>query len=308
MGKQLEELSDGLLAPWFALHEQPPPRLFHYTTVEGLLGILRDQCMWATHSAYLNDPSEIVHAHSIIQQVLEDRSEVEEHPSAKELLFRARYAINPDDGMYQYFVISFCEDADLLSQWRGYSNRGGGYALGCDTRKIKALADPSPALTLRRVIYDHDQQRELITITIDAALSELKRVVRADVDVLSANRIIPYFVMFLRDHFAEYHFSFKNLAFSEEKEWRLIVQTNSGAREAVLKDLQFRASAGIAIPYLPIALTNVSFEDGGRLPITQIVYGPTIDSQRAKHSLRDLLDKYGYFSASVESSQVPLRS
>lgn len=308
MGNQLEELSAGLMAPWFALHEQPPSQLFHYTTVEGLLGILGGQCLWATHSAYLNDPSEIVHAHSIIQQALEDEAKAEEHPWAKELLFRARYAIHPDDGMYQYFVISFCEDADLLSQWRGYSNRSGGYAMGFDTRTIKALADPSPALTLRCVIYDHDRQRKLIASTIAAALAEFKRVVASDAKEELANRIVPYFVMFLRDHFSEYHFSFKNLAFREEKEWRLIVQTDSASRQAVLKDLQFRAAGGIAVPYLPVALMSVPSEQGGRLPITRIVYGPTINAQRAKHSLRALLDKCGHDSASIESSQVPLRS
>jgi hypothetical protein len=307
MGDRLENLSARLLAPWFDVHEEPPTHLFHYTTVEGLLGILHDHSIWATHSAYLNDPSEITHAHSFIQQILEKKAEAEEHPVAKELLFRARYAINPADGMYQYFVISFCEDADLLSQWRGYSNRGGGYALGFDSKVIKELADPSPALTLRRVVYDHDQQRELINTTIDAALAELKDVMEPADDAKTADRIIPYFVMFLRDHFSEYHFSFKNLAFREEKEWRLIVQTNSGARERVLKDLQFRASGGIAVPYLPVGLMHDPTERGGRLPVTTVVYGPTVDSQRAKHSLRDALDKYGYTSVSIASSQVPLR-
>jgi hypothetical protein len=249
-----------------------------------------------------------VHAHSIIQQILEEKAEAEDHLAAKELLFRARHAINPNDGMYQYFVISFCEDEDLLSQWREYSNRGGGYALGFDTRIIEELADPSPALTLRRVIYDHDQQRTQISATIDAVLTELKHLVRPTADVESANRIIPYFVMFLRDHLSEYHFSFKNLAFREEKEWRLILQTNFGARETVLRDMQFRASGGIAVPYVPIGLMSEPVERGGRLPITKIVFGPTVDSQRAEHSLRDALDKYGYPSASIASSQVPLRS
>ena len=32
--------------------------LYHYTTQEGLLGILRDKCIWATDIRYLNDTSE----------------------------------------------------------------------------------------------------------------------------------------------------------------------------------------------------------------------------------------------------------
>lgn len=40
--------------------EEPkePELLYHYTTQEGLLGILKDRCIWATHIRYLNDTSE----------------------------------------------------------------------------------------------------------------------------------------------------------------------------------------------------------------------------------------------------------
>jgi hypothetical protein len=32
--------------------------MYHYTTQAGLLGILRDNCIWATAAQYLNDSSE----------------------------------------------------------------------------------------------------------------------------------------------------------------------------------------------------------------------------------------------------------
>ena len=32
--------------------------LYHYTTLEGLTGILEHRCLWATHYRYLNDSSE----------------------------------------------------------------------------------------------------------------------------------------------------------------------------------------------------------------------------------------------------------
>ena len=33
-------------------------RLFHYTSAEGLYGILDSECLWATHFKFLNDSSE----------------------------------------------------------------------------------------------------------------------------------------------------------------------------------------------------------------------------------------------------------
>ena len=36
----------------------PEGLLYHYTTQHGLLGILKQKCIWATHIRYLNDTSE----------------------------------------------------------------------------------------------------------------------------------------------------------------------------------------------------------------------------------------------------------
>jgi hypothetical protein len=37
------------------------------------------------------------------------------------------------------FAISFCDDGDLLSQWRGYGSFGSGYAIGFEPRKFDIL-------------------------------------------------------------------------------------------------------------------------------------------------------------------------
>lgn len=36
----------------------PPPILHHYTTQEGLLGIVESKSIWATNIYYLNDAAE----------------------------------------------------------------------------------------------------------------------------------------------------------------------------------------------------------------------------------------------------------
>jgi hypothetical protein len=44
-----------------ALPPQQRPKsrsLFHYTTAQGLLGIIKDRCLFATHADFSNDPSE----------------------------------------------------------------------------------------------------------------------------------------------------------------------------------------------------------------------------------------------------------
>src|SRR5436189_200043 len=51
-GKILEEV----------LSHRPDRTLYHYTNQAGLLGIIRSRQIWATHTQYLNDTREFLHA------------------------------------------------------------------------------------------------------------------------------------------------------------------------------------------------------------------------------------------------------
>src|SRR6516164_4036522 len=59
-----------LYAEWIPFHDQRPPTLYHYTTAQGLLGIMESNRLWATNVRFLNDPSEIDYAICIIRESL----------------------------------------------------------------------------------------------------------------------------------------------------------------------------------------------------------------------------------------------
>jgi hypothetical protein len=48
--------------------------LYHYTDAGGLMGILESQRLWASNAAYLNDPTELLHARSVYREWLEANS------------------------------------------------------------------------------------------------------------------------------------------------------------------------------------------------------------------------------------------
>jgi hypothetical protein len=48
-----------------------PEMLFHYTTPDGLIGIVRDNCLWASSVFYLNDAQELIGGIEIARQQLE---------------------------------------------------------------------------------------------------------------------------------------------------------------------------------------------------------------------------------------------
>jgi len=70
---------------------------------------------------------------------------------------------------YRFYVASFCEDGNLLSQWRGYGSPGSGFNLGFVSKGITVVQTDfeakKPAL-LRRVEYDRDKQKAIVKMAI----------------------------------------------------------------------------------------------------------------------------------------------
>lgn len=113
-------------------------RLYHYTSVSGLRGIVDSGNIRATHLGFLNDLSEG-------RAALADDG------------WRARLA--QADRRAPLFIASFCRHREphqlkngLLSQWRGYAGEGGGYCVVFDEDALDDLVAAecriSPDLTI----------------------------------------------------------------------------------------------------------------------------------------------------------------
>jgi hypothetical protein len=101
--------------------------LYHYTSAQGLLGIIQTREIWATNVLYLNDSSELSDAAEFLT------SELGSTPSRAwddDGLASMTLSSYSKDASVDHFVVSFCEDGNLLSQWRGYGASGTSYAIG----------------------------------------------------------------------------------------------------------------------------------------------------------------------------------
>ena len=153
---------------------QVHPKLFHYTSEKGLFAILESQCLWATHSQFLNDTQEMRHFSEILPKLIQPElirranELASTHEEAKRYLEEnggpenvcaeeaSRLAesmcttlLNPDPNefLFEFYVASFCtpdgaydevRNHGLLSQWR-YYGQNGGYALVFDTVQLEQL-------------------------------------------------------------------------------------------------------------------------------------------------------------------------
>lgn len=270
--------------------------LYHYTTLDGLRGILKSRSIWCSHYSSFNDPLELQYGKGIVLTQLNNSVATEGNDDIKKLL---RYIITTieafDKAQYHFFVACFSEAESLLSQWRGYSDDSGGYNLSISfdsetkfSHNIDKLTDES-SLDLRKVIYEADLQKEIVekcvTKIIEGAKSALKRL--KEKGPLQQDNL-PYPIDPVNTLF-DIIFSIKHLGFHEEREWRLIKGISS-YHTSELSLLKFRESRGGLIPYIhTYVYKNVG--DSLEFPLKELRYGPMLEDLRTRASL-DLLLHY----------------
>src|SRR5262245_41256104 len=276
----------GLYQQWESRHRSPPVLLYHYTTAQGLLSMLKSGHLWATESRYMNDPREFLHGAEIILQVM-DRLDRRKSPARSLLDVRRQVQAHIEEKLpnARTFCVSCCTKGDLLSQWRGYGDSGGGYALGFQPRFLFGRTRPErpPLRSLLRVIYNRKQQDHLVARWGRAVIAG--QIGGAD----------SYFWRF----FSEAIISFKDPAYAEEGEWRLVQFGRAWDRRGQwLHPVQFRERKGEVVPYADIDLSQTK-EFPRRLPISEIVHGPTQDPERSSKALRLLIEGSGYAAGQI---------
>ncbi len=136
--------------------QRPATTLYHYTSAEGLIGIVESKSLWASGIHYLNDTAGYKHAVSIVRDfVTRELASNLDHPwkDLFEKILRGESFYTDD----MVFVGSLSEAKDKLSQWRGYCPTGGGYCIGFSPELIERQAKTQD-FHLLKCEYDLKQQ------------------------------------------------------------------------------------------------------------------------------------------------------
>ncbi|EKD29046.1 MAG: hypothetical protein ACD_79C00102G0003 [uncultured bacterium] len=311
--------------------------LWHYTTLEGLKGILENQNIWATDYRFLNDSTELHTAKEIFirnlipdikEMILDDCSVnkeneniVKTHGGIDNLsrldaqnVLQVFYDVLND--RFTTYLISFCSHTDdsefiqnngLLSQWRGYG-KNGGFAILFNKEKLIELFEKE---------YD---EYELFFCNQDKCIynspkpvSEVFKSALNNVNKLSA-RVYKHSKEWLTNNrlaaTEEEIKSFNNCvsflkheAFKEESEHRFVIMKPNEliGKNKKEKEIHFRKKSGEKIPYIRV------FENMGRLPIVKIIIGPHQDQKHFEISLKSFLNELGLNEIEIIKSEIPYR-
>jgi hypothetical protein len=248
--------------------------IYHYTTISGLIGIISSKELWASDCRFLNDGTELSYARDIF---LKEVVKLKLPPPG-----RGSGYIIPGNSLdyFQMFISCFCEDGDLLSQWRGYG-KDQGYSLGFYTHLLNA-----PGIEeIKPVQYGIDNPKEYFAGELDAAVQPT-----AHPGVEGWHRsgwILPRLV------------TVKHPSFFEEKEWRLLKQLPSMGNDENLCEINYRAS------YLgPIGYVKIPFQIDS---LREIIIGPGEYPTIRETGVREMLSKEGFTETSVHISKIPFR-
>jgi len=312
----LEELS--LQIAWLKLRLKrlsgppDPPILYHYTNANGVYGILKDGCLRASAAEFSNDAAEIAYAQSIGRaihdEIWRNKQRKDELPDWEHFLMSEAREIfkNPTEIFGPLFFVSFCEDGDLLSQWRAYARPG--YSLGFRNLSINQrpnLTSQEFQLMTCKVIYEPQPQRD----EIREILEDLRTLI-APWETKADSTKIEWCQAFLRAllirEVRTWFCRVKHKAFSEESEWRIVAFRDSPPaaenHEQDTRGFCVRPATHLLRPFtvLRALLAN-------KLPLAEVICGPSATQQLSEKGLRIFLRTKGYENVDVKCSETPLR-
>jgi hypothetical protein len=317
--------------------KQQSRSLFHYTTSQGLFGIIQDRALFATHADFSNDSSEckLISAY-LVKTLAAEYEQIILKLIALKVMRRElmrdygryvfeREAENSVHSMFQalnntspYFIASFCihDKSDheygngLLSQWPGYAR--GGFALEFDELELDAMNAEENAgwryqgLLTNTVSYEGhealvnpDQFRGMA----GAFLRTILRISEpALTDILGKGVVDDYSRPFLS--IAPF---LKHSGFREENEYRIVALCNRPSKtdpgdKRMIKSFRFRTRPdGNVVPYIAL------YDGLGKpLPIKGVIIGPHAQQENQRLAVELLLEQHG-INAEVRVSETPFR-
>jgi hypothetical protein len=302
---------------WFEILEGEPPRmvdapiLHHYTDAFGVQGIVSSNSLWATATQFSNDLSEIEYAVSIAAEVIEETWSNKNRISPWEKVLAqhlVRLFHTPLHSFGQPFIVSFCEDGDLLSQWRAYGSTSGfslAFSPLVEHDEVKLACKNGFRTMVKRVIYDPDKQRARLRFLVNHLIKLVNGFSFVPASSQGADAHVELSLLLVLE-VTDWACAVKHQAFSEEKEWRIITYpkgaTLVGVKPENYEGVFVRPTSRLLLPYMILEPSPRK-----RLPLIEVRCGPSQFQDQSARALNILLRKRGYKNLPVTLSQVPLR-
>lgn len=278
--------------------------IYHYTSPNGLKGILTDEKLHFTDRNFLNDASE---GSYVLDLVINNTEKVCVYSQALQNDIKSRCIERKDSLISEHFhtyQCSFSTNEDSLCMWYYYtkSNSIKGYNIAFETplllESLLPQHKPDDGKYLKpmsgSVIYNEKDQLDIIKLVIDA-FEEISE------EVYNNHYYVKQTVDLIIDKILSHGMFFKMPYFIIEEEFRIVYVSMifpDMAARGIPTEEKFREVRGYFIPYIERSFNPQS--------ISEIRMSPTLDIKQTQASLQRLLpEKYSHVN--IQPSNIPVR-
>jgi len=284
--------------------------LYHYTNLDGLIGILTNKGFWLSEARFLNDKEELINGKNISIRLIDYLINKERYSCFNEILSQTKYLLE-NKSFDNYYIASFTTKPDDLEQWRAYSGNGTGVCIGFNVKKETSFPhfNLGGAWSLKKIIYNDDIKLKILHYIIYKYFIEYKKDLRQNTKYIETYEYANEYANNLF-HSLVYNFiNFKHYSFSQEKEIRLVYDMNNPLNFFHKK--HYRINNNKIIPYVCTYETKLKKNEepliNDQLPIFEIIVGPTIQQEITMESIKYLVKDLGYDENIVKKSKIPYR-
>ena len=294
-----------------------PKKIYHYTSADGLHGILSSGILYFTDSLFLNDRHERKNLYLVLEKHLRKfdlekgfREALENrYFGDNDYISRNLRAVSPADAKTsRYFVLSCSENSDSLPMWNYYtrSKYAAGYNLHLDTQELLRQLMQHPvvrdlntgklgqrSMLHGRIIYDEALKIRQLWALLEQTCREWSQRTSPG----QKESVLKQ----LDRSFEETSLFYKDSAFSHEREARMVIASDNGhVHRLGAPAYLFRKVRGVQVPYLAVDVLEKS------RAISGVTAGPALDKEMAVNGVEYMLFYYG-FPQTCKVSAVPLR-
>lgn len=272
--------------------------VYHYTDGAAAANILEEAKLRATNILYLDDGRDLGHSLEFFREAMAARLHDNPAAATAELIAVITQYLS-EVGSYvppDIWIATFTKERDNTHQWQSVSERGHGIAVGFTAAGVMRGAESGGAL-LAPCCYDDETKVAIMTRGLELLENLYEKRRKTYGQPAGTHGLVHYVVREL----ALFGALMKRSELAHEEEWRLILcnpsQTAVGARR-----ITAIAKPGYTALYIDLDIADAT----DRLPLCEILVGPSIHQQMTARAFWTLLYKHGYDRAEVVQSRVPV--
>lgn len=211
--------------------------VYHYCSLDSLLGIVTSKSLWLTSLQSTNDKKELTVSKRILDNILQEAINSQENSKLK--LYLEKILNTPQDKEYKkfhqsikYFGLSCVSQKDSLTHWDRYGSHGTGVCIGINLAILDNYFDVClygnkfrTWLTHERIVYSKKEQEELIMNLLYSKINSFGE--------LAVLENLPHIYSIIYYSILDYITPlFKDEGFRDENEYRIVFQEKQGEDEA----------------------------------------------------------------------------